>query len=130
MTVQAFIDDDLNLAARVEPLEEVIDGLNDELRVRHVKRLQDGRCTLELGFIFNDVLTGMERIADHCSNIAVCMIELSRESLDHHVFLRTLEDSDDFHEMVAQYRQNYLLPEIQISEYAEQISLEESLANR
>jgi len=130
MTVQAFIDDDLNLAARVEPLEEVIDGLNDELRVRHVKRLQDGRCTLELGFIYNDVLTGMERIADHCSNIAVCMIELSRESLDHHVFLRTLEDSDDFHEMVAQYRQNYLLPEIQISEYAEQISLEESLANR
>ena len=51
MTVQAFIDDDLNLAARVEPLEEVIDGLNDELRVRHVKRLQDGRCTLELSLI-------------------------------------------------------------------------------
>jgi len=130
MTVQAFRDDDLELAARVEPLEEVIDGLNDELRARHVKRLQDGFCTLELGFIFNDILTGMERIADHCSNLAVCMIELSHESLDHHIFLRTLETSEDFLQMVAHYRREYLLPEVQVSEYAGQISLEESLANR
>jgi phosphate:Na+ symporter len=72
----------------------------------------------------------MERIADHCSNLAVCMIELSHESLDHHIFLRTLETSEDFLQMVAHYRREYLLPEVQVSEYAGQISLEESLANR
>ncbi|HHW94011.1 MAG TPA: Na/Pi cotransporter family protein [Clostridiaceae bacterium] len=130
MTIEAFCDDNLELAARVEPLEEVIDGLNDELRVRHVKRLQNGRCTLELGFIFNDLLTGMERIADHCSNIAVCMIELSQESLDHHIFLRSLKDSEEFHRMVRYYREHYILPEISTTDYAEQISLEETLANR
>ena len=130
ITIEAFCDDNLELAARVEPLEEVIDGLNDELRVRHVKRLQDGRCTLELGFVFNDLLTGMERIADHCSNIAVCMIELSQETLDHHIFLRSLKDSEEFHQMVGYYRKNYRLPEIPATDYAEQISLEESLANR
>lgn len=130
MTVSAFQQNDLELAAHVEPLEEVIDGLNDELRARHIKRLQDACCTLELGFIFNDLLTGMERIADHCSNIAVCMIELSQESLDHHIFLRALKDSESFHQTVDYYRKNYRLPEIPTSDYEAQISMDESFARR
>lgn len=130
MTVNAFRTNDLNLAAQIEPLEEVIDGLNDELRTRHVKRLKEGCCTLELGFFFNDLLTGLERIADHCSNIAVCMIELSQESLDQHVFLRSLKDSEAFHQSVDFYRGQYILPGVHASDYAGQISLEESLAGR
>ncbi|MDD4186775.1 MAG: Na/Pi cotransporter family protein [Eubacteriales bacterium] len=126
-TVQAFVTDDLELATHVEPLEEVVDELTDELQARHVQRLQDGRCTLELGFILMDVLTSMERIADHCSNIAVSMIELSRDSLDQHAFLQSFRKEHMFAVMYEQYRSNYELPALPVSDYEQQLSLDDTV---
>jgi phosphate:Na+ symporter len=128
-TVQAFVNDDLELALHVEPLEEVIDDLTDELQARHIQRLQDGRCTLELGFVYMDILTSMERIADHCSNIAVSMIELSRDSLDHHAFLQSFRKEQMFSLMFEEYKSSYLLPALPQSDYAEQLSLEDSISD-
>lgn len=128
--VKAFSNDDLELAMQVEPLEEVIDGLTDELQARHVRRLQDGCCTIELGFILIDTLTSMERIADHCSNIAVSMIELSRESLDHHAFLQSFRAEEAFRIMFEQYKKNYELPALPASDYAGQLSMEEALPEK
>ena len=126
-TVEAFIKEDLELATHVEPLEEVVDELTDELQARHVQRLQDGRCTLELGFVLMDVLTSMERIADHCSNIAVSMIELSHDSLDQHAFLQGFRKEHLFAVMYDQFKADYRLPALPVSDYAEQLSLEETL---
>lgn len=128
--VESFVKDDLALASHVEPLEEVVDELTDELQARHVQRLQDGRCTLELGFVLMDVLTSMERIADHCSNIAVSMIELSHDSLDQHAFLQSFRKEDMFKVRYQEYKGHYLLPPLPGSDYAEQLSLEEAMAER
>ena len=82
VAVGAFVENDPQRAARVEPLEEIIDGLCDEMKSHHVDRLQSGSCTLNQGFVFNDLLTNYERVADHCSNIAVAIIELESDSFD------------------------------------------------
>ena len=87
MTIRAFVDDDLELALKVEPLEEVIDVLCDELRDHHINRLQQGITTLQQGFVFNDLLTNYERVGDHCSNVAVAMIELAHDLFDTHEYL-------------------------------------------
>lgn len=92
LAVGAFVENDLETAVKVEPLEEVIDGLCDELKLHHIVRLQDGLCTLGQGFVFNDLLTNYERIADHCSNIAVAMIELETDSFDTHQYLSSLRE--------------------------------------
>jgi phosphate:Na+ symporter len=92
LAVSAFVENDLETALRVEPLEETIDGLCDEMKLHHIIRLQDGTCTLSVGFVFNDLLTNYERIADHCSNIAVAMIELESDSFDTHEYLRSLRE--------------------------------------
>ena len=86
IAVGAFVENDPQRAARVEPLEEIIDGLCDEMKSHHVDRLQSGSCTLNLGFVFNDLLTNYERVADHCSNIAVAIIELESDSFDTHEY--------------------------------------------
>ena len=98
MTTDAFINNDLSLAEQVEPLEEVIDIMCDEMKLHHIQRVQNGFCTLQLGFSFNDLLTNYERIADHCSNIAVAMIELNRDVFDTHEYLNTVknEKSNEF----------------------------------
>lgn len=124
--IRAFVADDLELAMHVEPLEEVIDLLTDELQARHILRQQDGRCTLELGFVFMDILTNMERIADHCSNVAVSMVELSRDSLDHHAFLNSFRKEQMFSVMFEDYRSKYLLPDLPLSDYAQQMTWEET----
>ena len=93
LTTEAFEKNDLTLAARVEPLEELIDQLCDEAKRRHVERLQQGRCTIRQGFVFNDVLTGIERVSDHCSNIAVAMMELEEDAFDTHAGLRRIRDA-------------------------------------
>ena len=74
LAVKAFVEDDLSVAYRIEPLEEKIDSLCDEMKLHHINRISDGTCTLQLGFVFNDLLTNLERMADHCSNIGVAMI--------------------------------------------------------
>ena len=90
IAVGAFVENDPQRAARVEPLEEIIDGLCDEMKSHHVDRLQSGSCTLNLGFVFNDLLTNYERVADHCSNIAVAIIELESDSFDTHEYLNSV----------------------------------------
>ena len=93
LTTEAFEKNDLALASRVEPLEELIDQLCDEAKRRHVERLQQGRCTIQQGFVFNDVLSGVERVGDHCSNIAVAMMELEEDAFDTHAGLRRIKDA-------------------------------------
>ena len=107
--IDAFVNGDLELADRVEPLEEVIDNLCDELKLHHVDRLQKGLCTIKLGFVFNDLLTNYERVADHCSNIAVAMIELESNSFDTHEYLKTLKEkrSASFARYYAEYSQQF-----------------------
>ena len=93
LATDAFVSGDRNTARRVEPLEEVIDGLCDELKLRHVRRLQEGTCTLNQGFVFNDLITNYERVADHCSNIAVAIIEMEEDNLDAHQYINNLRES-------------------------------------
>ena len=111
ITVNAFIRNDLSLASRVEPLEELIDELCDELKLHHVDRLQKGHCTLLNGFLFNDLLTNYERVADHCSNIAVAMIELESDSFDTHEYLSSIKEmkSDTYERYYEEYSQQYHL---------------------
>ena len=90
IAVDSFLNDAAQLAAHVEPLEQVIDKLKDTLKARHVERLQRGDCTIQLGFVFTDLLTNYERISDHCSNIAVYTMQLNSEKLDAHKYLRKL----------------------------------------
>ena len=94
MTVTAFRENDIKLAARVEPLEELIDDLCGQIKLNHVKRLQQGVCTIEQGFVLNDVVTNCERISDHCSNIAVAMIELSFDTLQTHEYIHSLREKE------------------------------------
>ena len=111
ITVNAFIRNDLSLASRVEPLEELIDDLCDELKLHHVDRLQKGHCTLLNGFLFNDLLTNYERVADHCSNNAVAMIELESDSFDTHEYLSSIKEmkSDTYERYYEEYSQQYHL---------------------
>ena len=111
ITVNAFIRNDLSLASRVEPLEELIDDLCDELKLHHVDRLHKGHCTLLNGFLFNDLLTNYERVADHCSNIAVAMIELESDSFDTHEYLSSIKEmkSDTYERYYEEYSQQYHL---------------------
>lgn len=111
MTVDSFIADDAERASHVEPLEQVIDKLQAELRARHVSRLQRGECTIELGFIFTDLLTNYERVSDHCSNIAVYTMQLPSDKLDTHKYLHKLKSapSGAFVDDYNMYEKKYLL---------------------
>ena len=109
ISVDAFIEGNLQLAARVEPLEEIIDGLCDEMKSHHVDRLQQGVCTLNQGFVFNDLLTNYERVADHCSNIAVAVIEVESDSFDTHEYLNSVKAIKDasFARYYDEYKKKY-----------------------
>lgn len=93
--IDAFIDDDVALAAEIEPLEQVINNLKAELRARHSKRLQEGECSIENGMLFFDIINSFERIADHCSNLAVCIIELSNRSYQTHNYLKGVKNRNN-----------------------------------
>jgi len=114
LATNAFLTGDRTQAAQVEPLEEVIDELKIQLRDRHIARLQRGECTVELGFVFNDLLTGFERVSDHCSNIAVYQLEQSGEDGDYdtHAYLNRVKSAgnSDFSSRFRDYREKYLLP--------------------
>ena len=110
-TVTALRDQDLYAAYEVEPLEEVVDQIHTKLKSRHVKRLQAGKCTIELGFIFTDILTALERISDHCSNVAVCMVQVNDDNFETHEYLRTIKTSgDEFDNEVSKFQQQFVLP--------------------
>ena len=112
LTMTSFKNGDLNLARQVEPLEEVIDGLSLDVKQRHVRRLRKGKCTIELGFILSDVITNFERVSDHCSNIAVCLVQVNEDEFDTHAYLDELrqEDNLDFQGKVMACREKYQLP--------------------
>lgn len=111
LTSQAFINSDTSLAYRVEPLEEWIDILCDELKLRHINRVQKGNCSLTHGFVFSDLLTDYERIADHCSNVAVALIELDLDVFDPHEYLNTLKQhkTESFNKFFSEYKEQYAL---------------------
>lgn len=108
-SINAFITDDIDAAREIEPLEQVIDNLKNELRAKHAKRLQNNECTIENGMIFFDIINSYERIADHCSNLAVCIIELSKGSYQTHAYLKSVKSSNNksFMELFEEYLHKY-----------------------
>ena len=106
---EGFVNDDFEMAASVEPLEEVIDDLRDAIKLHHIVRLQNNECTMEMGFILSDLLTNCERVADHCSNIAGCMLELSQDkALDMHKYLYDVKHgSPEFDRRFQEYKEKY-----------------------
>ena len=103
----AYITNDLATAHKVEPLEEVVDNLSTELKNRHIRRLQNDECTVELGYIFQDILTNLERVSDHCSNIAGCLIETD-EKTNIHAYLHDVKENDeDFRRQFREYSEAY-----------------------
>ena len=109
ITVTAFSENNLDLAKDVEPLEQVVDRLTAQIKANHITRLQKGDCTIELGFVLSDLLNNFERVSDHCSNIAVAMIEVARESFDTHKYLKAVksESNADFSERFNEYEIKY-----------------------
>ena len=109
VAIEAFVSNDIQQAARVEPLEERIDVLCDELKLHHVERLQSGECSLENGFVFNDLLANFERVADHSSNLAIATIELCSDRYDTHEYVINLKElhSHRFDEYYEEYAQKY-----------------------
>ena len=105
-----FADNDPDKATHVEPLEETIDRLIEEIRLRHTERLQSGVCTIQLGFILNDLLTNLERTSDHCSNIAVCVIETNRRDVDAHAYLHNIKQDSRFVQDLQTDMNRYTLP--------------------
>ncbi len=109
VSVDCFREDNPDAARKVEPLEETIDRLTDEIRDRHIRRLQNGECTVQLGFILSDLLTNLERVSDHCSNIAVCVIE-EREDAQRHAYLHDFKAAGEFAASLDKDLEKYKLP--------------------
>ena len=112
MSIDAFETNNTDKASKVEPLEEVIDDINTVVKANHIKRLQKGKCTIEQGFVLSDISMNLERVSDHCSNIAISVIEIERDGFDAHGYLENLKRDGDPHfaAMVEQYRDKYALP--------------------
>ncbi len=110
LSIDAFLNDDPAKAVHVEPLEQVIDRLRDELKSRHIERVQAGKCTIQLGFVFSDLLTNYERVSDHCSNIAVYTMQLNSEKFDAHKYLYNIRKynigsfDEEYHQFEDKYK--------------------------
>jgi phosphate:Na+ symporter len=111
ISIKAFDTSDVELAAKVEPLEQVIDGLTETIKLNHINRLQKGECTIKNGFVLSDILNNYERVSDHCSNIAVAIIELEKFSFDTHEYLNEVKSKDDsdFRRMYNEYKEKYVI---------------------
>ncbi|MDO4543654.1 MAG: Na/Pi cotransporter family protein [Clostridia bacterium] len=111
LSFNSYFNNDVAIANRVEPLEDIVDALQSELRARHVNRLQRGECTIQLGFVFNDLISNFERVADHCSNIAVDLIEVSQAQFNTHSYLNALKlaPTTEYERYVAEYTDKYKL---------------------
>ena len=110
LAYDSFVSGDVQAARQVEPLEQVIDDLKEEMRTRHIRRMQQGSCGIEAGFIWSDLLTNLERVSDHCSNIACCMIEGDDHNLHRHEVLQSIRGSGEiFDREYSSYRQKYAL---------------------
>lgn len=110
LCLKAFLENDLRSAYLVEPLEQVIDGLKETVRTNHIIRLQQGQCSIEAGFIWSDLLTNIERVSDHCSNIAGCIIDMSAGNLNLHESLKAFRNNaEEFSEQFKNYSIKYSL---------------------
>lgn len=111
LSIQTLMGEDIDVAKHVEPLEQVIDRLKRKIKAGHVNRLRQGGCTIELGFVLSDIVNDFERIADHCSNIAVCFIETTNDSFELHEYLNQLKanEESDFGSMYEEYKEKYAL---------------------
>lgn len=109
LAYKSFAENDLEAAFRVEPLEQVVDELRDAIKLKHIRRLQEGRCTIELGFVLNDLLTDLERVSDHCSNIAGLVIEMSHSEMDLHKYLKRIKKDPDseYNRLFEAYSDSY-----------------------
>ena len=112
-SVDSFLRSDVRLAKTVEPLEACIDDLNASVKTRHIERLTNGECTIQLGFVLQDISTNFERVADHCSNIAIYQIQVPKDEYDAHEYLLSMQrqDHEDFDREELAYEQRYRLPE-------------------
>ena len=112
MTEQALNTSDLELAARIEPLEQVIDDLRDDVKIRHIHRLKKSECTVEHGFVLSDILTNLERVSDHCSNIGGCLIEMAKnDTLDLHDYIHRVHLGGlEYKSLFNEYKEKYALP--------------------
>ena len=121
-TTDAFRKGDLHLASKVEPLEAVVNELVRAIKAHHIARLQTGSCSIEYGFVLDDLLTNYERVCDHCSNVAVAQIEVAQDSFDTHAYLNDLrhgkdtKESEEFHRRLDKYRERYLFQDNQSAE--------------
>lgn len=108
LSMKAFVENDLDTAYAVEPLEQVINRLKSQLRARHIERLQQGDCSIEAGFVWSDLITDLERVADHCSNIAGCVIDMAHNDMNLHESLRaTRHDDPHYQELFQTYQTKY-----------------------
>ena len=114
ITEQALVTSDLELAARIEPLEQVIDDLRDDVKINHIHRLKKSECTVEHGFVLSDILTNLERVSDHCSNIGGCLIEMAKnDTLDLHDYLHRVHVGGmEYKELFDEYKTKYALPAV------------------
>ncbi len=111
LATNSLVNEDTEIASRVEPLEQVIDRLKRKIKSNHISRLKQGDCTMELGFILSDLLTNYERVSDHCSNIAVCIIEISHDSFETHEYLKKIKEGHDasFDDLYEAYKEKYAI---------------------
>ncbi len=110
LTIESLETEDIMVASKVEPLEQVIDRLKRKIKTGHIERLREGDCTMELGFILSDLISNYERISDHCSNIAVCFIEIAHDSFETHEYLSHVkEDGEEFKKMYDNYKEKYYI---------------------
>lgn len=108
LSLRAFTGNDVNIARKVEPLEEVIDGLKETLRTRHICRMKEGKCSIEVGFVWSDIITNLERVSDHCSNIAGCVLDMAQHNMDMHKTLNSAKSSGkDFDMYFEEYSKKY-----------------------
>ncbi len=109
LSVRAFDADDADSAAQVEPLEEVIDDLCDEIKSRHIERVAAGRCPYRQGYVYNDILTNLERVADHCSNLAIAVIERRQNAYDAHDYVTRVKTDESFRATYGEFKKRYTL---------------------
>ena len=110
LSLWAFLGQELEAAAMVEPLEEVIDRLKEEMRTRHIRRMQQGGCSITAGFVWSDLLTDLERTADHCSNIAGCILDMARQNMSLHEQLREFRNgSEEYRRKFQEFQEKYVL---------------------
>ena len=110
LAVKAFAENDAQAASCIEPLEQVVDDLKDELRTRHILRMKKGECSIEAGFVWSDLLTNRERASDHCSNVALCVLDLKKHTLSAHETQHERKDVPEFAEHYRRYSEKYALP--------------------